>query len=93
MAFRNKQHLKNFLAYLKTTDQWNTGLTKDEIIADKGDEISSLKEQNTELKEELKAARKLETEDFINIQEGYLLTVVDLAKKVQDTRNVDTFQE
>ncbi|WP_158995623.1 hypothetical protein [Mucilaginibacter sp. L196] len=93
MAFRNKQHLKNFLAYLKTIDQWNTGRTKDEIIADKGDEIRSLKEQNAELKEELKAARKLETEDFINIQEGYLLTVVDLAKKVQDTRNVDTFQE
>ena len=83
MEFRNKQHLKSFLAYLKTIDQWNTGRTKDEIIADKEGEIRSLKEQNAELKEELKAARKLETEDFINIQEGYLLTVVDIAKKMQ----------
>ena len=37
-----------------------------------------------ELKEELKAARKLDTEDFINIQDGELLTLVDLCRKMQN---------
>jgi hypothetical protein len=83
MEFRNKQHLKSFLEYLKTIDQWDTGLTKDEIIADKEGEIRSLKEQLVELKEELKAARKLETEDFINIQDGQLLSFLDLCLKIQ----------
>ena len=83
MEFRNKQHLKSFLGYLKTIDQWDTGRTKDEIIADKEGEIRSLKEQLAELKDELKAARKLDTEYFINIQDGELLTFVDLCRKMQ----------
>ncbi len=83
MEFKNKQHLKAFLSYLKTIDQWNTGRTKDEIIATKEGEIRSLKEQVAELKDDLKAARKLDTEDFINIQDGELLTFVDLCRKMQ----------
>lgn len=83
MEFRNKQHLKSFLEYLKTIDQWDTGRTNDEIIADKEGEIRSLKEQLADIKDELKAAKKLDTEDFINILDGELLTFVDLCRKMQ----------
>jgi hypothetical protein len=84
LEFKNKLKLQEFLEFLNDIDQWNSSKTKDEIIADKEGEIRSLKEQLAELKEDLKAARKLDTEDIINIQDGQLLTVVDLYRKMQN---------
>lgn len=81
--------LRSFVKYLETIDQWNTDKSKDEIIAAKEAEIKNLKEQLTNLKQELKAAKKLETEDYINITDGYLLTVLDLLLQTQELQLAD----
>jgi len=82
------QKLRLFQEYLNSINKWHPGKTKDEIIISKEEEIRKLKNQIDGLKEELKAARKLETEYHINIADGQLLTVVDLFKKIEDL-NVD----
>lgn len=84
-----KIKIREFIAYLKGIDQWNTGKTKDEIIAAKEAEIRTLNERLAALKQELKAARKLETEDYINITNGYRNTVLDICLQLQDIKLPD----
>lgn len=67
--------LRTFLEHLTSIDQWNVNRTKDEILAEKESEIKELKEIVVQL---IKEARKLETDGFIDIPKGYVLTVVDL---------------
>jgi hypothetical protein len=78
--------LLQFQKYLRSIDQWHTEKTQVEVIAGQTEEIKKLKNQIDGIKEELKAARKLETEYHINIAEGQLLTVVDLFKKMEDLK-------
>src|SRR5690606_35628348 len=80
---QQKKVLRAFLDYLASIDQWNTTKTKNEIIAEKESEIRELKEVVEQLTQERKEAQKLETEGFINIPEGYVLTVVDLFVKLR----------
>ena len=84
-----KIQLRAFTEYLKSIDQWNTGKAKDEIIAAKEEEIKILNEQLAAMKQELKAARKLETEDYINITSGYRNTVLDLYLQLQEIKMPD----
>ncbi|WP_185218651.1 hypothetical protein [Sphingobacterium mizutaii] len=80
---QQKKMLRAFLDYLVSIDQWNTTKTKDEIIAEKESEIKELKETLEELTQKLKEAQKLETDGFINIPEGYVLTLVDIMVKLR----------
>lgn len=84
-----KSRLRDFIGYLEGIDRWDTAKTRDEIIAAKETEIRNLKDQIDTLKSELKAAKKLETEDYINIPEGYLMTFIDLCVQLQDTKLPD----
>lgn len=81
---RKKDRLRTFIAYLDTIDRWNSAKTRDEIIAAKETEIRNLKDQLEATKLELKAARKLETDDYINISKDHLLTFIDLCLQLQD---------
>lgn len=80
---QQKKMLRAFLAHLSSIDQWNTTKTKDGIIAEKESEIRELKEIVVQLTKELKEAQKLETEGYINIPDGYLLTLVDIMVKLR----------
>jgi len=75
--------LLKFQKFLRSIDQWNTDKTQTEIIAEQAEEIKRLQDTNAGLKDELKAAKKLETEYHLNIAEGKLLAVVDLFKKIE----------
>lgn len=86
---REKFHLRAFIAHLDTIDQWDTAKTRDEIIAAKETEIRNLKDQLEATKSELKAAKKLETEDYINISKDQLLAFIDLCLQLQDARLPD----
>ena len=72
---QQKKMLRTFLEHLTSIDKWNVSRTKDEILAEKESEINELKEIVVQL---IKEARKLETDGFIDIPKGYVLTVVDL---------------
>ena len=84
-----RQKLRLFTKYLETIDQWSTDKTKDEIIAAKEAELKNLEDEIAELNKKLKAARKLETEDYINITDNYLLTVLDLLLQIQELKSLD----
>ena len=75
--------LLKFQKFLRSIDQWNTDQTQPEIIAGQAEEIRKLQTVNAVLKEELKAARKLETDYYLNIADGKLLTVIDIFKKIE----------
>lgn len=79
------EKLLQFQKYLRSIDLWNTQKTLPEIIAEQQDEIGKQQEQITNLKTELKAAKKLETGDYINIADGYLLSFLDICLQIQDT--------
>jgi hypothetical protein len=79
------EKLLQFQKYLRSIDLWNTQKTLPEIIAEQQDEIRKQQEQITNLKTELKAAKKLETGDYINIADGYLLSFLDICLQIQDT--------
>lgn len=83
---REKIHLRAFVTYLDTIDRWHAAKTKDEIIAAKEEEIRNLKAVLDALKVELKAARKLETADYINITKDQLLPFLDLCLQMQEIK-------
>ncbi|RKR82788.1 hypothetical protein BDD43_2976 [Mucilaginibacter gracilis] len=85
--------LSRFQKYLRSIDQWHTEKTLPEIIAEQHEEIVRQKEENTQLKNELKEAKKLETKEYIDIPEGYLLTFLDLCLKLQSTILPDNRKE
>jgi hypothetical protein len=76
--------LLNFQKFLRSIDQWNTDRTQAEIIAAQADEIKTQGMQIADLKEQLKSAKKLETEAFIDIEKGHGLTVCDVFLQLQD---------
>lgn len=81
---QRKLHLRAFLGYLDTVDVWKADRTKDEIIAAKEAEIVQFKEMVNELKQQVRELKKLDTDDYINIPKGYLLTIADLLIKMQE---------
>jgi len=85
--------LTAFQKYLRSIDQWNTQKTLPEIIADQQEEIRKQQLQIAELKEDLKAAKKLETQEFINIADGYLLSFIDICLQAQEALLPDTGKE
>lgn len=84
-----KIQIRAYIAYLRSIDRWNTDKTKDEIIAEKETEIQHLKKQLAETRQELKDARRLETEDYINIAAGYRGTLLDLCLQLQELKLPD----
>jgi uncharacterized coiled-coil protein SlyX len=85
--------LLNFQKYLRTIDQWHTQKTLPEIIADQQEEIRKQQAEIAGLKEELKTAKKLETQEFINIADGYLLSFIDICLQAQEALLPDTGKE
>ena len=78
------EKLLHFQKYLRSIDQWDTQRTLPEIIANQQETIRKQQEEIAGLKNEVKAAKKLETQEFINIADGYLLTFLDLCLQIQD---------
>ncbi|KAA8485564.1 hypothetical protein BDE36_0411 [Arcticibacter tournemirensis] len=78
------EKLLHFQKYLRSIDQWDTQRTLPEIIADQQETIRKQQEEIAALKDEVKAAKKLETQEFINIADGYLLTFLDICLQIQD---------
>lgn len=76
--------LTKFQKYLRSIDRWHTEKTLPEIIAEQYDHIQRQSQEINALKEELAKARKLETKEFINIADGYVLTFLDLCQKMRD---------
>ncbi len=81
---QRKIQLRAFLGYLDTVDIWQADRTKDEIITAKESEIRELKETVNELSQQIRELKKLDTDDYINIPKGYLLTVADLLIRMQE---------
>ncbi|MDB5109973.1 MAG: hypothetical protein JWR67_1087 [Mucilaginibacter sp.] len=58
------EKLLHFQKYLRSIDQWDTQRTLPEIIADQQEEIRKQQAEIATLKDELKAAKKLETQEY-----------------------------
>lgn len=86
---REKGKLRAFIAYLDTVDRWDSAKTRDEIIASKEAEIRNLNDQVEAIRSELKAAKKLDTEDYINIPKDHVLTFIDLCLQMQEAKLPD----
>lgn len=82
-----------FQKYLRSIDQWNTQRTLPEIIADQQEEIKKQQTEIVHLKEELKAAKRLETQEYINIADGYLLSFLDICLQMQEAQLPDKGKE
>jgi uncharacterized coiled-coil protein SlyX len=82
-----------FQKYLRAIDQWNTQRTLPEIIADQQEEIKKQQAEIVHLKEELKAAKRLETQEYINIADGYLLSFLDICLQTQEAQLPDKGKE
>lgn len=87
------EKLLHFQKYLRSIDQWNTQKTLPEIIAEQQEEIKKQQLEIVRLKEALKAAKKLETQEFINIADGYLLSFLDICLQAQEVQLPDTGKE
>lgn len=87
------EKLLTFQKYLRSIDHWNTQKTLPEIIADQQEEIRKQQSEIEGLKEELKVARKLETQEYINIADGYLLSFLDICLQTQDALLPDNGKE
>jgi hypothetical protein len=85
--------LTTFQRYLRSIDQWNTQKTQPEIIADQQEEIRKQQLQIDGLKDDLKTARKLKIQEFINIADGYLLSFIDICLQAQEALLPDTGKE
>lgn len=84
-----KARLREFIAYLDGIDRWDGTKTKEEIIAAKETEIRNLKEQLESIKQKLREAQKLDTDDYINIPKDHVLTFLDLCLQLQETKLPD----
>lgn len=87
------EKLLHFQRYLRSIDQWNTQKTLPEIIADQQEEIRKQQIEIAGIKEDLKEARKLETKEFINIADGYLLSFLDICLQAQEALLPDSGKE
>jgi hypothetical protein len=87
------EKLLNFQKHLRSIDQWNTQKTLPEIIADQQNEIRKKQIEIDRLNEALKAAKKLETKEFINIADGYALSVLDVFLQMQEAQLPDNGKE
>jgi hypothetical protein len=85
--------LLHFQKHLRSIDQWNTQKTLPEIIADQEEEIRKQQLEIARLKEDLKEAKKLETKEYINIADGYLLSFLDICLQIQDALLPDNGKE
>lgn len=88
-VLKSKKQLRKFITFLKSIDKWREDASKDEIIANQENKILALEKKVAELNEQLKSMRKHDTEDYINIPKGYLLTVADLMIKMQQLNTAD----
>ena len=87
------EKLLQFQKHLRSIDQWNTQKTLPEIIADQQEYIRKQQLEIAGLKEDIKEARKLETKEFINIADGYLLSFLDICLQTQEVLLPDTGKE
>ena len=81
---RMKEILKSNLAFLESIDRWNHGETAEATIARLQIQITNQENKIKELSSALKEARNLETDDYINIADGYLHSLLDLMLQLQE---------
>ncbi|SEI40031.1 hypothetical protein SAMN05216327_101247 [Dyadobacter sp. SG02] len=100
-ALRVKQQterLRTFQTFLHSIDNWSSSLTLEAVIAENNREIVGLKQQITELKDQLEALRRYETKTKIDIRDKHLPTFIHLIHQLQqlmlpDERRLFNFQE
>ncbi|MFD2582666.1 hypothetical protein ACFSR6_09215 [Pedobacter vanadiisoli] len=83
---RELEHLKKFTTILVALDRWNIHKSNDSVIAKQESEILALNKQVAMLKLDLQKATGLETQQYINIPKGGLLSFLDLCIQMQDIK-------
>lgn len=97
-AKRQIEHLRAFQRFLDSVDNWNSSQALEVVIAENNKEIVGLKEQITELRDQLDAHRRYETKTKIDIRDKHFPTFVHLIHQLQelmlpDERRLFNFQE
>lgn len=100
-ALRAKQQterLRTFQTFLNSIDKWSSSQALEAVIAENNREIVGLKQQITELKDQLDTLRRYETKTKIDIRDKHLPTFVHLIHQLQqlmlpDGRRLFNFQE
>lgn len=83
----NKESLRKcnqFLRFLHTIDQWNHHKSLDILLAEKEEQIQSLKNQIEDLENQIKAFSQYESAEKISIMEGKLATAIDIFRQIQE---------
>lgn len=91
------EQLRAFHKFLGSVDRWNTSKALEVVIAEKNKEIAGLKEQITELEDQLKTFRDYKPSTEIDIRDKYLPTFIHLIHQLQnlvlpDGRRLFNFQ-
>lgn len=76
--------LESFQSFLRSIDQWHVFEPIELVIEKKNRLIDRLTDENTRLKEQLKAMKEYETSEKIGIVENHLGTFVDLLLQMQE---------
>ncbi len=92
------QQLTTFQTFLHSVDKWNSLQALEVVISENNKEIVGLKQQITDLKDQLDALRRYETKTKIDIRDKHLPTFVHLMHQLQDLilpdeRRLFNFQE
>lgn len=87
------EKLTEFQKYLRSIDQWNTQKTLPEIVAEQQEVIRKQQSEITGLKDVIREAKKLETKEYINIADNYLLSFLDLCLQMQEAILPDSGKE
>ena len=80
----NIQKLKPFQKFLISVDQWKKHQPLESVIAEKDQEISTLKSKVSALEEEVRQFKEYEPIKKIQIRENYLGTFLDLILQLQE---------
>ena len=76
--------LSEFQTFLKSVDKWNSSGALEAVIAENNKEIVSLKQQITELENQLRALRQFEPSTKIDIRDKHLGAFIHLIHQLQD---------
>jgi hypothetical protein len=86
-ALRTKgqvEQLRAFQTFLGSVDRWNSSKALEVVIAEKNEEIAGLKNQISELSDQLQALRQFEPSTKIDIRDKHLGAFIHLIHQLQD---------
>lgn len=84
-----KNTLVSVIEYLRSIDKWNASETAEATIARQQVRITELENENKTLINLLKEFKQLDTNDYINIADGYRDTLLDLMLQLQEVKLPD----